>query len=75
MQVLRSAADWSHGTLLEDSIQRECRREAKRLLINEEAYIGLIRESNHCIYLENQFCWWSPLLPCYANVPLSVRRD
>ena len=21
-----------------------------------EAYIGLIRESNHCIYLENQFC-------------------
>ncbi|WVQ79396.1 hypothetical protein IAT38_001493 [Cryptococcus sp. DSM 104549] len=42
VQVLRSAADWSHGILLEDSIQ--------------QAYIGLIRESNHCIYIENQFC-------------------
>ncbi|ORX37927.1 hypothetical protein BD324DRAFT_623854 [Kockovaella imperatae] len=42
VQVLRSAADWSHGTLLEDSIQ--------------QAYIGLIREANHCIYIENQFC-------------------
>ena len=41
VQVLRSAADWSHGTLLENSIQ--------------QAYIGLIREANHCIYLENQF--------------------
>ena len=41
VQVLRSAADWSHGILLEDSIQ--------------QAYIGLIRESNHCIYIENQF--------------------
>jgi len=41
VQVLRSAADWSHGVLREDSIQ--------------QAYIGLIRESNHCIYIENQF--------------------
>ncbi|KIR56547.1 phospholipase D [Cryptococcus gattii Ru294] len=39
--VLRSAADWSHGILLENSIQ--------------QAYIGLIREANHCIYIENQF--------------------
>ncbi|WWC93003.1 uncharacterized protein L201_007967 [Kwoniella dendrophila CBS 6074] len=42
VQVLRSAADWSHGILLENSIQ--------------QAYIGLIREANHCIYIENQFC-------------------
>ncbi|KAL1408303.1 hypothetical protein Q8F55_005109 [Vanrija albida] len=42
VQVLRSAADWSHGVLTEDSIQ--------------EAYINLIREANHCIYIENQFC-------------------
>ncbi|KNX49943.2 phospholipase D [Cryptococcus deuterogattii R265] len=41
VQVLRSAADWSHGILLENSIQ--------------QAYIGLIREANHCIYIENQF--------------------
>ncbi|WOO77674.1 Phospholipase D1 [Vanrija pseudolonga] len=41
VQVLRSAADWSHGILTEDSIQ--------------EAYISLIREANHCIYIENQF--------------------
>ncbi|WVQ75129.1 hypothetical protein IAR50_004738 [Cryptococcus sp. DSM 104548] len=41
VQVLRSAADWSHGILLEDSIQ--------------QAYIGLIAEANHCIYIENQF--------------------
>ncbi|WVF68604.1 hypothetical protein IAT40_003374 [Kwoniella sp. CBS 6097] len=42
VQVLRSSADWSHGILKEDSIQ--------------QAYIGLIREANHCIYIENQFC-------------------
>ncbi|KAK4685290.1 phospholipase D1/2, partial [Tremellales sp. Uapishka_1] len=41
VQVLRSSADWSHGILLEDSIQ--------------QAYIGLIREANHFIYIENQF--------------------
>ncbi|KAI9633008.1 uncharacterized protein MKK02DRAFT_40389 [Dioszegia hungarica] len=41
VQVLRSAADWSHGILKEDSIQ--------------QAYIGMIREANHCIYIENQF--------------------
>ncbi|WWD04171.1 hypothetical protein V865_002237 [Kwoniella europaea PYCC6329] len=41
VQVLRSAADWSHGILLENSIQ--------------QAYIALIREANHCIYIENQF--------------------
>nr|ODN91177.1 phospholipase D [Cryptococcus depauperatus CBS 7841] len=42
VQVLRSSADWSHGILTEDSIQ--------------QAYIGLIREANHYIYIENQFC-------------------
>ncbi|WWD20129.1 hypothetical protein CI109_104605 [Kwoniella shandongensis] len=42
VQVVRSSADWSHGILKEDSIQ--------------QAYIGLIREANHCIYIENQFC-------------------
>lgn len=41
VQVLRSVADWSHGTLVEDSIQ--------------QAYISMIREANHCIYIENQF--------------------
>ncbi|GMK53499.1 hypothetical protein CspeluHIS016_0100850 [Cutaneotrichosporon spelunceum] len=39
VQVVRSAADWSHGVLLEDSIQ--------------QAYISMIREANHCIYIEN----------------------
>lgn len=24
--------------------------------IDKEAYIGMIREANHCIYIENQFC-------------------
>ncbi|EIW71690.1 hypothetical protein TREMEDRAFT_71238 [Tremella mesenterica DSM 1558] len=43
VQVCRSAADWSHGVLKEDSIQ--------------QAYIGLIREANHCIYIENQFLY------------------
>ncbi|CAK9780379.1 unnamed protein product [Cutaneotrichosporon oleaginosum] len=42
VQVVRSVADWSHGTLIEDSIQ--------------QAYISMIREANHCIYIENQFC-------------------
>lgn len=41
VQVVRSVADWSHGTLVEDSIQ--------------QAYISMIREANHCIYIENQF--------------------
>ena len=62
MQVLRSAADWSHGILREDSIQREwifapyrCGT-ASGIDCALEAYIGLIREANHCIYIENQFC-------------------
>jgi len=41
MQVTRSCADWSHGSLKEHSIQN--------------AYRQLIMESNHCIYIENQF--------------------
>ena len=41
VQVLRSAGDWSSGILTEHSIQN--------------AYIQLIRESVHCIYIENQF--------------------
>lgn len=41
VQVIRSAADWSHGILTEDSIQK--------------AYIQLIREASHTIYIENQF--------------------
>ncbi|KAJ9099791.1 hypothetical protein QFC21_003789 [Naganishia friedmannii] len=41
VQVLRSASDWSHGILTEDSIQ--------------QAYIQLIREANHSVYIENQF--------------------
>lgn len=41
VQVVRSSSDWSHGILTEHSIQN--------------AYIQLIEESNHCIYIENQF--------------------
>ncbi|EJT48644.1 hypothetical protein A1Q1_02371 [Trichosporon asahii var. asahii CBS 2479] len=41
VQVVRSISDWSHGYLTEDSVQ--------------QAYIGLIREANHFIYIENQF--------------------
>ncbi|KAG8946540.1 hypothetical protein FRC04_011598 [Tulasnella sp. 424] len=41
VQVVRSVSDWSHGVLKEQSIQN--------------AYIQLIREANHFIYIENQF--------------------
>ncbi|KAI0738349.1 phospholipase D/nuclease [Daedaleopsis nitida] len=41
VQVVRSVSDWSHGVLTECSIQN--------------AYIELIRESEHFIYIENQF--------------------
>ncbi|TFK85137.1 phospholipase D/nuclease, partial [Polyporus arcularius HHB13444] len=41
VQVVRSVSDWSHGVLTERSIQN--------------AYIELIRESEHFIYIENQF--------------------
>ncbi|EJT97673.1 phospholipase D [Dacryopinax primogenitus] len=41
MQVGRSVSDWSHGVLTEHSIQN--------------AYIQLIQEANHFIYIENQF--------------------
>lgn len=41
IQVIRSCADWSNGTLPEKSIQN--------------AYIEMIREASHCIYIENQF--------------------
>lgn len=37
VQVLRSVSDWSHGILLERSIQN--------------AYIQMIREANHFIYI------------------------
>lgn len=41
VQVLRSSADWSHGILKEHSIQN--------------AYLQMISEASHCIYIENQF--------------------
>jgi phospholipase D1/2 len=41
VQVCRSVSDWSHGVLTEHSIQN--------------AYIELIREAKHFIYIENQF--------------------
>ncbi|KAK7030848.1 hypothetical protein VNI00_013956 [Paramarasmius palmivorus] len=41
VQVVRSVSDWSHGVLTEHSIQN--------------AYIQLINEANHFIYIENQF--------------------
>ncbi|KAF9002203.1 phospholipase D [Cyathus striatus] len=41
VQVVRSVSDWSHGVLTEHSIQ--------------DAYIQLIREAEHFIYIENQF--------------------
>ncbi|CAG7850914.1 Phospholipase D1 Short=PLD 1; AltName: Full=Choline phosphatase 1; AltName: Full=Meiosis-specific sporulation-specific protein 14; AltName: Full=Phosphatidylcholine-hydrolyzing phospholipase D1 [Serendipita indica DSM 11827] len=41
VQVVRSISDWSHGYLTEHSIQN--------------AYIQLINEAKHFIYIENQF--------------------
>ncbi|GAA5853479.1 hypothetical protein JCM8547_002472 [Rhodosporidiobolus lusitaniae] len=41
VQVLRSSADWSHGIIKEHSIQN--------------AYIQLIREARHFVFIENQF--------------------
>ncbi|KJA15853.1 hypothetical protein HYPSUDRAFT_48013 [Hypholoma sublateritium FD-334 SS-4] len=41
IQAVRSVCDWSHGVLTEASIQ--------------EAYIELIKNSEHFIYIENQF--------------------
>ncbi|KAF9076259.1 hypothetical protein BDP27DRAFT_1398485 [Rhodocollybia butyracea] len=41
VQVVRSVCDWSHGVLTEHSVQN--------------AYIQLINESRHYIYIENQF--------------------
>ncbi|KAG5647465.1 hypothetical protein DXG03_009396 [Asterophora parasitica] len=41
VQVVRSVADWSHGVLTEHSIQN--------------AYVELIKEAKHFIYIENQF--------------------
>lgn len=41
VQAVRSVCDWSHGVLTEHSIQN--------------AYIQLINEANHFIYIENQF--------------------
>ncbi|OJT05426.1 Phospholipase D1 [Trametes pubescens] len=41
VQAVRSVSDWSHGTLTEQSIQN--------------AYIDLIANAEHFIYIENQF--------------------
>ncbi|TFK38573.1 phospholipase D [Crucibulum laeve] len=41
VQAVRSVSDWSHGVLIEHSIQ--------------DAYIQLIKEAEHFIYIENQF--------------------
>ncbi|KAF9557909.1 phospholipase D/nuclease [Agrocybe pediades] len=41
IQAIRSVSDWSHGVLTEHSIQ--------------QAYIELIRDAEHFIYIENQF--------------------
>ncbi|KAL4066624.1 hypothetical protein J3A83DRAFT_4098363 [Scleroderma citrinum] len=41
VQAVRSVSDWSHGVLTEHSIQN--------------AYLQLIREASHFIYIENQF--------------------
>ncbi|CDO76228.1 hypothetical protein BN946_scf184644.g2 [Trametes cinnabarina] len=41
VQAVRSVSDWSHGVLTERSIQN--------------AYIELIQQSEHFIYIENQF--------------------
>ncbi|KAF9473130.1 phospholipase D/nuclease [Pholiota conissans] len=41
VQAVRSVSDWSHGVLTEHSIQ--------------DAYIQLIKEAEHYIYIENQF--------------------
>ncbi|KAJ7071352.1 hypothetical protein C8F01DRAFT_429874 [Mycena amicta] len=41
VQVVRSVSDWSHGVLTEHSIQN--------------AYVRLIQEAEHFIYIENQF--------------------
>lgn len=40
-QLTRSVADWSHGFLVENSVQN--------------AYIGMILDARHSIYMENQF--------------------
>lgn len=62
VQVLRSASDWSHGFLTETSIQGKSRwlcgsvtRLICRPLPLADAYCQLIRESNHTIFIENQF--------------------
>lgn len=41
VQVVRSVSDWSHGVLTEHSIQN--------------AYVKLIEDAEHFIYIENQF--------------------
>ncbi|GAA5940921.1 hypothetical protein JCM10213_008004 [Rhodosporidiobolus nylandii] len=41
VQILRSSADWSHGILKEHSIQN--------------AYITMIREARHFVFISNQF--------------------
>ncbi|OJA19475.1 hypothetical protein AZE42_04918 [Rhizopogon vesiculosus] len=41
VQAVRSVCDWSHGVLTERSVQN--------------AYIQMIKEANHFIYIENQF--------------------
>jgi len=41
LQLVRSSADWSHGILVEHSIQN--------------AYSEIIRNAQHYVYFENQF--------------------
>ena len=48
-QIVRSSADWSSGILLEHSIQN--------------AYIEIIRNAKHFVYIENQFFSMFPRLP------------
>jgi hypothetical protein len=40
---------------------------------NIEAYVGMIRESNHCIYIENQFCESEAVCNAQMKLTFSVR--
>lgn len=62
VQVLRSSADWSMGILTEHSIQN--------------AYVEMISQAEHCIYIENQVRFITPsspaLLPCSTPFKLTL---
>lgn len=57
VQVCRSVSDWSHGVLLERSIQSACAfaRGFGHASLTCITDIQLIREASHTIYIENQF--------------------